>query len=59
MKEQLGYLIDNYLAEHYLLKVVAAKVSVPEEEMKIAMKVIKRIFSFPCFLFRFGCGAQR
>ena len=34
VKEQLSYVIDNYLAEQYLLKVVAAGVTVPEEDLK-------------------------
>lgn len=34
VKEQLGYVIDNYLAEQYLRKVVTANVTVPEEALK-------------------------
>lgn len=34
VKEQVGYVIDNYLAEAYLRKVVTANVTVPEEELK-------------------------
>jgi parvulin-like peptidyl-prolyl isomerase len=33
VKEELSYVIDNYLAGKYLLKVVTADVTVPEEEL--------------------------
>jgi peptidyl-prolyl cis-trans isomerase C len=34
VKEELSYVIDNYLAGQYLRKVVTAEVTVPEEELK-------------------------
>lgn len=34
IKEQLSYLIDNYISQEYLIKVVTANVSVPEEAAK-------------------------
>lgn len=34
VKEELSYVIDNYLADQYLRKVVTADVAVPEEELK-------------------------
>jgi peptidyl-prolyl cis-trans isomerase C len=34
VKEELSYVIDNYLAGQYLRKVVTADVTVPEEELK-------------------------
>lgn len=34
VKEELGYVIDNYLADQYLRKVVTADVTIPEEELK-------------------------
>lgn len=34
MKEQLGYMIEDYLARQYLLKVVLATVTVPEDDVK-------------------------
>jgi peptidyl-prolyl cis-trans isomerase C len=34
VKEQLSYLIDNFLAQEYVAKVVTANVVVPDEELK-------------------------
>ncbi|SNB45258.1 peptidylprolyl isomerase [Geobacter sp. DSM 9736] len=34
VKEQLGYVIDGFLAEQYLRKVVVADITVPDEEVK-------------------------
>lgn len=34
IKEQLSYIYDNFIAQEYLLKVVTAGVSVPEEDLK-------------------------
>ena len=34
VKEELSYVIDNYLADQYLRKVVTADVTIPEEELK-------------------------
>lgn len=36
VKEQLSYVVDNFLAQEYLIKVVAAGVTVPEGEIKKA-----------------------
>jgi len=34
VKEQLSYLVDQYLAQEYIRKTVAANVAVPDEELK-------------------------
>ncbi len=34
VKEQLSYLVDQYLAQEYIRKTVAANVTVPDEELK-------------------------
>jgi peptidyl-prolyl cis-trans isomerase C len=34
IKEQLSYVIDNYLAQEYLAKVITAGITVPEEDLK-------------------------
>src|SRR5512138_3406006 len=47
IREQLGYVIDNYLAEQYLDKVVIAAVTVPEEELKKFYKENEKDFLLP------------
>ena len=34
IKEQLGYIFDNFISQEYLAKVVTAGVTIPEEELK-------------------------
>lgn len=34
IKEQLSYLVDNYLAQEYIRKTVLAKVAVPDEDIR-------------------------
>ena len=47
VKEQLGYVIDDFLAREYLTKVVTANVTVPEEEMKKYYKENEKEFQLP------------
>lgn len=47
VKEQLGHVIDNYIAREYLLKVIAAPVSVPEADLKKYYKENESRFHIP------------
>ena len=45
--EQLGYLIDQFLAQEYLIKVVTATVTVPDEDLKKYYKAYEQEFLLP------------
>jgi peptidyl-prolyl cis-trans isomerase C len=47
VKEQLGYVIDDFLARDYLTRVVTANVKVPEEELKKYYKENEKEFQLP------------
>jgi parvulin-like peptidyl-prolyl isomerase len=45
--EQLGYLIDQFLAQEYLVKVVTTSVTVPDEDLKRYYKEHQQVFLLP------------
>lgn len=47
VKEQLGHVIDDFIAREYLLKVVAASVTVPENDLKKYYKENESKFLIP------------
>lgn len=47
IKEQLSYLVDNYLAQEYVRKVVLANIAVPEEDMRSYYKEHQEEFLLP------------
>jgi len=47
VREQVSYLIDQYLAQEYIGKVVAADVTVPEQELKKYYKEHEKDFLLP------------
>ena len=47
LMEQLGYLIDQFLAQEYLIKVVTATVTVPDEDLKKYYKAYEQEFLLP------------
>lgn len=47
IREQLGHVIDDFIAREYLLKVVAASVTVPEEDLKKYYKDNESKFQIP------------
>ncbi len=47
VKEQLSYLIDQFIGQEYLRKVVIANVSVPEEELKKYYQEHEKDFAVP------------
>lgn len=47
IKEQLSYLVDNYLAQEYIRKTVLAKVTVPDEEIRQYYKEHQGDFLLP------------
>ncbi len=47
IKEQLAYVVDDFLAREYLTKVVTANVTVPDEEMKKYYKENEKEFQLP------------
>jgi len=47
VREQVSYLIDQYLAQEYIGKVVAADVSVPEQELKKYYQEHEKDFLLP------------
>ena len=47
IKEQLSYLVDNYLAQEYIRKTVLAKVTVPDEDIRQYYKEHQDEFHLP------------
>jgi peptidyl-prolyl cis-trans isomerase C len=47
IKEQLSYVFDNFISQEYLVKVVTAGVSVPEEELKKYYQEHEKDFQLP------------
>lgn len=47
IKEQLGYVFDDFIAQEYLAKVVTAGISVPEEELKKFYRNNEKDFQLP------------
>jgi peptidyl-prolyl cis-trans isomerase C len=46
-REQLGYVIDDFLSQQYVLKVVVANVTVPDEELKKYYQEHEQEFQLP------------
>jgi peptidyl-prolyl cis-trans isomerase C len=47
IKEQLSYVIDNFISQEYLVKVVTAGVNVPEEDLKKYYREHEKDFLLP------------
>ena len=47
IKEQLGYVFDNFISQEYLVKVVTAGVTVPEEDLKKYYREHEKDFLLP------------
>lgn len=47
IKEQLGYVFDNFISQEYLAKVVTAGVTVPEEDLKKYYQEHEKDFQLP------------
>jgi len=47
IKEQLGYVIDNFITQEYLAKVVTADVNIPEAELKNYYQEHQKEFQLP------------
>ncbi|MBK5274048.1 MAG: peptidylprolyl isomerase [Desulfuromonadales bacterium] len=47
IKEQLSYVYDNFISQEYLVKVVTAGVTVPEEDLKKFYQVNEKDFQIP------------
>jgi len=47
IKEQLGYVFDNFISQEYLAKVVTAGVTVPEEDLKKYYREHEKDFLLP------------
>lgn len=47
IKEQLGYVFDNFISQEYLAKIVTAGVTVPEEDLKKYYQEHEKEFQLP------------
>jgi peptidyl-prolyl cis-trans isomerase C len=47
IKEQLGYVFDNFITQEYLEKVITAGVTVPDEDLKKYYQEHEKEFQFP------------